>query len=136
APELDPARWVMADPAGEVVIGGGKLQIAGGTGADGATTVSFVERMELGGSWVMEHGDVTFTSNLSAGILGGLYLGAISTANCVAGFQIAPSGPGSQIQALTNGASAGTALSTVAGHHYALATRIYSQEIYRLQQTF
>ncbi len=60
----------------------------------------------------------------------------ISQANCIAGFQIAPAGTASQIQALLNGAAAGSALTTVAGHHYALTTRIYSQEIFRQQQTF
>jgi hypothetical protein len=135
-PALDPARWVVSDPAHAVVIGSGKLQIAGGTGADGATVVSFVEQMELGGAWVMEHGDITFTSNVSAGILGGLYLGSVSVANCLAGFQISPAGPASQIQALINGAPAGTAVVTASSHHYLLTTRIYSQEVYRLQQTF
>ena len=136
ASALDPTRWSVSDPAHAVVIGSGKLQIAGGTGADGTTVVNFVEQIELGGSWVIEHGDVVFTSNVSSGILGGLYLGDVSAANCLAGFQISPAGPVSQIQALINGAPAGTALATVSGHHYVLTTRIYSQEIYRLQQIF
>jgi hypothetical protein len=136
ATTLDPTRWSVSDPAHAVVAGSGKLQIAGGTGADGATVVNFVEQMELGGSWVIEHGDVVFTSNLSSGILGGLYIGAISAANCLAGFQISPAGAVSQIQALIDGTAAGTALTTISGHHYVLTTRIYSQEIFRLQQTF
>jgi hypothetical protein len=135
-PALDPTRWATVDPAHAVVTGSGKLQIAGGTGADGTTLVSFVEQMELGGSWVIEHGDVAFTSSVSSGIIGGLYLGPVSVANCLAGFQISPAGAVSQIQALINGVPAGTALVTVSGHHYVLTTRIYSQEIYRLQQTF
>jgi len=135
-PMLDPTRWTVTDPAAAIVVGGGKLQIAGGTGADGATTVGFVEKMELGGSWILEHGDVVFTSAVSSGILGGLYLGGISSANCLAGFQISPAGSVSEIQALINGAPAGAALATVSSHHYVLTTRIYSQEIYRLHQTF
>jgi len=135
-PALDPTRWSVSDPAHAVIVGSGKLQIAGGTGTDGATVVTFVEQMELGGSWVIEHGDVVFTSNVSSGILGGLYLGSVSAANCLAGFQISPAGPASQIQSLVNGTPAGTALTTVPGHHYVLTTTIYSQEIYRLQQTF
>ncbi len=135
-PALDATRWRVSDPAHAVVIGSGKLQIAGGTGADGTTVVNFVEQMELGGCWVIEHGDVVFTANVSSGILGGLYLGSISAVNCLAGFQISPAGPASQIQALINGTPTGTALVTGSGHHYVLATRIYSQEIYRLQQIF
>jgi hypothetical protein len=135
-PTLDPTRWGVTDPTGAAVVGSGKLQIAGGTGTDGATTVSFVEEMELGGSWILEHGDVVFTSSISSGILGGLYLGNIFAANCLAGFQILPGDPASQVQALINGTPAGTALTAVSGHHYVLTTRIYSQEIYRMQQTF
>ncbi len=133
---LDSTRWSVFDPGGAVVVGGGKLQVAGGNGVDGATVVTFVEKMELGGSWVVEHGDVLFTSAISYGILGGLYIGNISSATCLAGFQITPAGSASQIQALINGAPAGSALATVAGHHYVLSTRIYSQEIYRQQQIF
>jgi len=133
---LDPTRWSVTDPNGVIVAGNGKLQVAGGTGADGATTLIFVEQIELAGSWVIEHGALAFTSSISSGILGGLYLGSVSALNCLAGFQISPGGSTSQIQALVNGAPSGTALTTTTGHNYIFTTRIYSQEIYRLQQTF
>src|SRR6266568_3422481 len=42
----DPTRWKVTDPASAVSVSGGKLQIAGGTGSDGATTVNFVEKVE------------------------------------------------------------------------------------------
>ena len=132
---LDQTRWSATDPASVMSLNSGKLQIAGGTGVDGATTVTFVEKIELGGGWVLQHGDVLFTA-ASAGILGGLYLGAISQPNCLAGFQITPSGPVSTIQALVNGSLSGAPLTTTAGHHYVLTTRIYSQTLFRQQQTF
>ena len=134
-PTLNPTLWTLADPAGAISVSGGSLQVAGGNGADGTTTVTFVEKIELAAAWVMQHGDVVFNA-ASSGILGGLYLGAISQANCVAGFQIAPSGTVSQIQALIDGALTGAPLVTTAGHHYVLTTRIYSQQIYREQQVF
>src|SRR5581483_8757715 len=133
---LDPTRWAKADPANAIVVANGRLQVAGGSGTDGATTVIFVENVELGGSWVIEHGDVVFTSNVSTGVLGALYLGSISSANCIAGFQISPAGSGSQIQALINGTSTGATVNIVSTHHYVLSTRIFSQDIYRRQQTF
>jgi hypothetical protein len=37
---------------------------------------------------------------------------------------------------LVSGATAGTSINTVAGHHYALTTRFYATEIYRRQQIF
>lgn len=136
ASTLDPTRWTKTDPADAILVGNGKLQSTGGNGTDGGTTVTFVENIELGGSWVIEHGDVVFTSNVSTGVLGGLYLGSISIPNCIAGFQISPAGSGSQIQALINGTATGAALSIISTHHYVLSTRIFSQDIYRQQQIF
>ena len=132
---LNPALWTLADPSAAVSVSGGKLQVAGGTGGDGATTVKFVEKIEMGAAWVLQHGDVVFNA-ASSGILGGLYLGVVSHANCIAGFQIAPSGTASQIQALIDGGLTGAPLVTTVSHHYVLTTRIYSQQIYRQQQVF
>ncbi|HEV2698209.1 MAG TPA: hypothetical protein VGU90_09470, partial [Terriglobales bacterium] len=89
----------------------------------------------LGGAWILQHGDVVFNA-ASSGILGGLYLGPVLQTNCIAGFQLTPAGAASQIQALIDGVITGAAISTIAGHHYVLTTRIYSQEIYRQQQVF
>ncbi len=87
-----------------VSVNAGLLQIAGGNGLDGATTVQFVEKVELGGAIVLQHGDILFGAS-SSGIVGGLYLGAVSSAGCLAGFQIAPNGTQSNIQALIDGAA-------------------------------
>jgi hypothetical protein len=128
-------RWRVTDPGGVVSISAGKLQIAGGNGVDGATTVQFVEQVELGGAWILQHGDVVFTA-ASSGVLGGLYLGPVTTANCIAGFRVSPSGADSQIQAVVGGAAVGVALTTVPGHHYVLTTRVYSATIFREEQAF
>jgi hypothetical protein len=135
ASPLDHTLWNLVDPTHVVSVTGGKLQVAGGTGADGGTLVQFVEQVELGGAWVMQHGDVQFSA-ASNGVLGGLYADSISIAGCLAGFRITPVGTQSTIQALVNGALTGTALATIAGHHYVLTTRLYSGEIYRRQQIF
>ena len=44
---LEPALWSVTDPSNVVSVSGGELQIAGGTGVDGATTVQFAEQVEL-----------------------------------------------------------------------------------------
>ena len=111
---LEPALWTVNDPANVVSISGGKLQIAGGTGVDGATTVQLVEQVELGGAVILQHGDVQFSAASSA-VIGGLYPGGISIAGCLAGFQITPNGSQSNIQALINGAATGPVMTTVAG---------------------
>jgi hypothetical protein len=132
---LDPTRWLAVDPQARISVSGGKLQVAGGTGADGETTVSFKEKIELGGAFVLQHGDVTFSA-ASDGVLGGLYENAVSAAACLAGFRIMRNGSESKIQAVVEGALTGPVINTMAGHHYALTTRLYASEIYRKQQTF
>jgi hypothetical protein len=134
-PELDATTWVVQDPSAAVSVVAQTLQIAGGTGVDGQTTVSFIEQIELGGALELQHGDVSFTS-ASQGVLGGLYAGAISAAGCLAGFQITPSGAGSTIQALINGVVTGPVISTTAGHQYFFTTYLYSMEVYRAGEIY
>jgi len=132
---LDPTTWVVSDPASAVSVLAQTLQVNGGTGHDGQTTVQFIEKIELGGALKLQHGNVSFTGP-STGVLGGLYAGAISAVGCLAGFQIAPSGGVSTIQALINGAATGPVITTTAGHLYVLTTYLYSTEVYRGSQTY
>jgi hypothetical protein len=134
-PDLDPTTWAVNDPSAAVSVVAQTLQIAGGTGVDGQTTVSFVEQIELGGALELQHGDVSFTAT-SQGVLGGLYAGSISVAGCLAGFQIMPSGAGSTIQALINGSLAGPVIATTPGHQYVFTTYMYSMEVYRSGETY
>lgn len=134
-PSLDATRWTVEDPGHAISVSGGQLQVAGGTGTDGQTYVSFIEKVELGGATVLEHGDVAFSA-ASNGVIGGLYAGAIAIGNCVAGFRVTPAGANSSIQALVNGALAGSPLATQAGHHYVFTTQLYPAEIYRMQQVY
>jgi hypothetical protein len=129
-PNLDPTTWVVNDPSSAVSVVAQTLQVAGGTGVDGQTTVSFIEQIELGGALELQHGDVSFTA-ASQGVLGGLYAGTILAAECLAGFQITPSGTGSTIQALINGSVAGPVMDTTPGHQYVFTTYLYSMEVYR-----
>ena len=134
-PGLDAATWVVGDPASVVSVAGQTLAVNGGTGLDGQTVVQFIEQMELGGALQLQHGDVSFTGP-STGVIGGLYSGMISAAECLAGFQVAPSGSGSIIQALINGISTGPVVATTPGHRYVLTTYLYSMEVYRAEETF
>ncbi len=133
-PTLDPTTWVVNDPSSVVSVVAQTLQIAGGTGVDGQTTVNFIEQIELGGALELQHGDVSFTA-ASQGVLGGLYAGVISAAGCLAGFQITPSGAGSTIQALINGLVTGPVMATTPGHQYFFTTYLYSMEVYRSGET-
>jgi hypothetical protein len=134
-PDLDPTTWVVSDPSTAVSVVAQTLQIAGGTGVDGQTTVSFIEQIELGGALELQHGDVSFTG-ASQGVLGGLYAGATSGVGCLAGFQITPSGGGSSVQALINGSLTGPVVATTPGHQYFFTTYMYSMELYRRGEVY
>ncbi len=133
--QLDPTRWSVTDPGSAISVTGGSLLVAGGTGTDGATTVEFVEQIEMGGALVLQHGDVLFNAP-STGVLGGLYAGTVGIGGCLAGFQVTPNGIQNNIQALITGTATGPVLTTILGHHYVMTTQIYSREIYRRQQIF
>ena len=133
--ELDPTHWTVIAPDNTFSVSNGQLQVAGGTGQDGQACLEFVEQIELGGATVLVHGDVTFNTGC-AGIVGGLYVGDVKEASCLAGFRISAAGSGSSIQALVGGAVVGTALGTKAGHHYVFATYLYPTETYRMQQVY
>ena len=129
-PSLDPTLWYVTDPGKKASVSGGCLQLAGGP-----VTVGLVEAIELAGGLRIQHGQVTFNA-ASSGTMGGIYSGAVSDANCVAGFRITPSGANCNIQALVNGAAAGVALATQAGHQYSLVTQLFVNEACRVHQTY
>jgi hypothetical protein len=133
--ELDPTHWATSDPQHVITVGNGQLQVGGGTGTDGQTLLNFIEKIELGGATMLEHGDVVFNA-ASDGVIGGLYAGVVSIAGCLAGFRVTPSGTNCNIQALIGGSVAGTALTTQAGHHYVFTTQLYPTEVYRVEQVF
>lgn len=103
--------------------------------ANGNALVELVELIELAGGAVLQHGCFEFLG-ASTGILGGLFAGGMANSNCVAGFQVQPSGGQSTLQAVVNGAATGPAMTTVSGHQYQLTTRIFVQQMYRNAQVF
>jgi len=131
---LDPATWVVSDPQSAVSVAAQTLEVNGGTGQSGETSVSFVEQIEMGGAIKLQHGDVNFSS-ASRGVIGGLYAGGVS-ASCLAGFQITPNGSKSNIQAVVNGSVTGPVVTTTAGHRYVFTTYLYSMEVYRSGETY
>ena len=132
---LNPRYWEIADPGSAISVGGGALQVQGGTGQDGQTAITFAEWLELGGALTLRHGEVSFTA-ASDGIIGGLYAGAVSVAGCLAGFRITPAGAASTIRAIVNGVAVGASITTIAGHRYSLTTPLFASEIFRMRQIF
>jgi hypothetical protein len=128
--QLNPTLWQVTDPNGKVSVSGGQLQIGGGP-----ATVSYVEKLELAGGLMMQHGVVVFNA-ASSGTIGGIYNDPVGDGNCISGFTISPSGGNCVIQALVNGAAAGAPLTTTPGHQYALATQLFCNEAHRVHQTY
>ena len=129
-PQLNPTLWGVTDPNGKLSVGGGQLLISGGP-----ATVSYVERLELAGGLMMQHGQVVFNA-ASSGTIGGIYNDPVGDGNCIAGFRISPNGGNCTIQALVNGAATGTPLATTPGHQYAFATQVFCNEAHRVHQTY
>lgn len=132
---LEDTRWVKSDPQGAISVSGGKLRVAGGNGTDGGTLLKFIEKLELGGAAVLQHGDIDF-SGASDGVVGGIYGASIGIGGCLAGFRVTASGSQSKIQALVSGGVTGASITTALGHRYVLSTRLYASEVYRRQQIF
>ncbi len=128
--QLNPTLWQVTDPNGKVSVSGGQLQISGGP-----ATVSYVEKLELAGGMMMQHGLVVFNA-ASSGTIGGIYNDPVGDGNCIAGFRISPNGSNCNIQALVNGAATGTPLTTTPGHQYAFATQLFCNEAHRVHQTY
>ncbi len=133
--QLAAQAWSLVDPAHAIQSGAGSLAVNGGTGVDGQTTLAMAQKLELGGTVMLQHGEVSFQA-LGQGIIGGLYAGSISAAACLAGFSISSNGSATVIQALVNGSLVGSAITTVSGHRYVLITRFYCSEPFRTQQLF
>ena len=134
-PQVDPAIWQVVDTGSRISLTSAGLTCTGGNGADGGTTVSTINGVELGGSVVFEAGGVLFGS-ITEGILNGIYAGSIQTSNCVAGFQISQANGSTQITALIDGSVSGTPFAVVSGHMYTLRLRVYCNEEQRATQAY
>jgi hypothetical protein len=107
----------------------------GGNGFDGQTTLTAIDAVELGGTLVIEAGNLQLTAG-STGIVCGLYSGTVESANCFAGYNVRQSGGATIAAPFVDGAEVGTALTLLSGHIYTLRIRLHSVEAQRVLQTF
>jgi hypothetical protein len=132
---FDAQTWNITDPGSHLTLGGAGLTMSGGTGADGQTTLVAIDQVELGGSLMVEAGDVQLTAP-SDGVLCGLYSGPIARANCFAGFNVRQSGGNTVVTPFVNGTEVGTSYTMLGGHAYTLRMRLHSPEMQRVLQTY
>jgi hypothetical protein len=127
--------WNVTDPGSHLSLGGAGLVLSGGNGYDGQTTLAAIDQVEMGGSLVVEAGNVTLTTP-SDGVLCGLYSGTAQRTNCFAGYNVRQSGGSTLITPFVNGAEIGTSYTVLSGHSYTFRIRLHSPEMQRVLQTY
>ena len=132
---LNLQQWQLADPGSHLSLTSAGLTVTGGNGLDGETTLTAWDQLEIGGTIVLELDTVTFATG-SAGVVGGLFNGTTSLANCFAGFNLRQSAGNTIATPLVDGVEAGTSLTLAPGHAYTLRLRLHCPELLRLQQAF
>jgi len=127
--------WNVTDPGSHLSLGGGGLTFTGGNGLDGQTTLAAIDPVEMGGTLVVEAGNVRLAAP-SDGVLCGLYSGTTQRANCFAGYNVRQSNGSTVITPYVNGAEVGTTHTVLSGHTYSLRIRLHCPEVQRVLQTY
>ena len=127
--------WNVTDPGSHLSLGGAGLVLSGGNGFDGQTTLAAIDQVEMGGSLVVEAGNVQLTSP-SDGVLCGLYSGTTQRATCFAGYNVRQSNGSTVITPFVNGAEVGTTYTLLSGHTYTFRIRLHSPEMQRVLQAY
>jgi hypothetical protein len=127
--------WNVTDPGSHLSLGSNGIMLSGGTGLDGQTTLTAIDMFELGGSLVLEAGNVQLTAP-SDGVLCGVYAGPVERANCFAGFNVRQSAGATIVTPYINGTEVETSYTLLGGHSYTLRIRLHSPEMQRVRQTY
>ena len=134
-PAISTQVWQISDPGSHLSLTSSGLQMSGGNGLDGQTTLTAIDAIEIGGALVVEAGSVLLSAG-SDGVLCGLYQGSTSIPNCFAGYRVRQSSGSTIIVPLVNGVETGTAFTIQSGHSYTLRIRVHSVELQRVLQTY
>ncbi|WP_348267702.1 hypothetical protein P8936_00305 [Edaphobacter paludis] len=127
--------WQLTDPGAHLGFGASGLAMTGGNGFDGQTTLTAIDGVEMGGSLVIEAGNLQL-GGASTGVVCGLYGGATLSANCLAGYNVRQSDGATVVVPLVNGAEAGTVFTLLSGHTYTLRIRLHCVEAQRVLQAY
>jgi hypothetical protein len=132
---FNPQVWQLADPGSHLGLSAAGLTMTGGNGFDGQTTLMAIDAIEMGGTLVIEAGNVQFGA-ASDGVVCGLYSGVIEMANCFAGYNVRQSGGSTVVVPLVNGAEVGMVYTLLSGHTYTLRIRLHCVETQRVLQRY
>jgi hypothetical protein len=119
-------------PVGYMAPGVGGLVMSGGSGYDGQVRLTAVNKVEMGGTLLLEATGVTL-ANGSNGILPGFFVGDQSLEACQAGFRAtAATGTGAvTLQPYVQGALVGSGYAVNPANQYALRVRVHCVEMER-----
>jgi hypothetical protein len=134
-PTLDTQLWQVTDPGSHLTLTGSGLTMTGGNGLDGQTTLTAIDALELGGTLVIEAGNLQL-GGASQGVVCGLYTGATQAATCFAGYNVRQSGGATVAVPFVNGAEVGTVFTLLQGHIYTLRMRLHCVEVQRVLQAY
>jgi hypothetical protein len=132
---LNTRIWQITDPGSHLGLSASGLTMTGGNGFDGQTTLTAIDAVELGGTLVIEAGNLQL-GGASAGVVCGLYSGATQNANCFVGYNVRQSGGATVVSPFVNGAEVGTVFTMLEGHSYTLRIRLQCVEAQRVLQTY
>ena len=130
---IDSRVWGLLGSNRYLALGAGGLSMQGGDGIDGATTLTWLDPVEMGGTLLLEATGVTLAGG-STGVVAGLFAGPATQAACTAGFLVsAQQSTGSvSVQPLVEGIATGTVYAINAANQYALRIRAHCNEPQRL----
>ena len=134
-PAFDTTQWTVADPGSHLSLTSAGLTLNGGNGADGQTTVTALDAIEMSGTVTVQLGGVLLNA-ASDGMLGGFYQGTPVLANCFAGFRVRQSSGVTVLVPVVNGAELGTVFTPITGHAYTIRLRLHCVEMQRVMQRY
>jgi hypothetical protein len=127
--QINEQVWSNTGSYGYLSLGAGGLVMNGGDGIDGDTLLVWLNKVEMGGTLLLEATGITLAAE-STGILAGFFTGLEKQAGCVAGFQAtAQQGTGNVVlQPIVNGSPSGTNFIVYPANQYALRVRVHCPE--------
>ena len=132
---IDMTQWLGSDPGSHISLTSAGLTVSGGTGADGVTTLTALDAIEMTGSVVAELGTVLIGAG-SDGMLAGFYQGPTSLIACFAGFRVRQNSGVSVIVPVVNGVEVGALFTPTADHAYTMRLRLHCVEMQRVMQRY
>lgn len=129
---IDGRIWCAAGGAGYFSLGAGGLVMNGGSGVDGATMLSWLNMVEMGGTLVLESGGIKLSAG-SSGVTTSFYAGLDTQSGCIAGFQViaAPGSGATSVQPVISGLPAGLTYAIDPTSLYVLRVRVHCKEMER-----